>query len=130
MDTSFLLRIDGNFRQWAGNNSPQGDRHNRRRQKLQVLLQALKAGELDAARLAFTALINFDPSVSSDPYLHKIGSALQSSNLYAAQQFGLELLGRGGQLQSNSSVNETKPMAKRIGSLDGVSGLPRIDFSA
>ena len=130
MDRSFSLRIDGNFRQWGGNNSPQGDRHNRRRQKLQVLLQALKAGELDAARLAFTALINFDPSVSSDPYLHKIGSALQSSNLYAAQQFGLELLSRGGQLQSNSSVNETKPMAKRIGSLDGVSGLPRIDFSA
>ena len=130
MDTSFSLRIDGNVRQWGGNNSPQGDRHNRRRQKLQVLLKALKAGELDAARLAFTALINFDPSVSSDPYLHKIGSALQSSNLYAAQQFGLELLSRGGQLQSNSSVNETKPMAKRIGSLYGVSGLPRIDFSA
>ena len=130
MDTSFSLRIDGNVKQWGGNNSPQGDRHNRRRQKLQALLQALKAGELDAARLAFTALINFDPSVSSDPYLHKIGSALQSSNLYAAQHFGLELLSRGGQLQSNSSVNETKPMAKRIGSLDGVSGLPRIDFSA
>jgi len=130
MDTSFSLRIDGNVKQWGGNNSPQGDRHNRRRQKLQILLQALKAGELDVARLAFTALINFDPSVSSDPYLHKIGSALQSSNLYAAQQFGLELLSRGGQLQSNSSVNETKPMAKRIGSLDGVSGLPRIDFSA
>ena len=130
MDTSFSLRIDGNVRQWGGNNSPQGDRHNRRRQKLQVLLQALKAGELDAARLAFTALINFDPSVSSDPYLHKIGSALQSSNVYAAQHVGLELQNRGGQLQSNSSVNETKPMAKRIGSLDGVSGLPRIDFSA
>ena len=95
MDTSFSLRIDGNAKQWGGNNSPHGDRQNRRRQKLQALLQALKAGELDAARLAFTALINFDPSVSSDPYLHKIGSALQSSNLYAAQHFGLELQNRG-----------------------------------
>ena len=130
MNKSFSLRIDGNAKQWGGNNSQQGDRQNRRRQKLQALLQALKAGELDAACLAFTALINFDPSVSSDPYLHKIGSALQSSNLYAAQHFGLELQNRGGQLQSNSAVNETKPMAKRIGSLDGVSGLPRIDFSA
>ena len=130
MDTSFALRIDANGKHWGGNNSPQGNKHQRRRQKLQALLQSLKAGELDAARLAFTALIKFDPSVSSDPYLHKIGSALQSSNLYAAQQFSLELLGRGWQLQSNSSVNETKPMAKRIGSLDGVSGLPRIDFSA
>ena len=69
MDTSFSLRIDGNVRQWGGNNSPQGDRHNRRRQKLQVLLQALKAGELDAAPLAFTALINFNPSISGNPCL-------------------------------------------------------------
>lgn len=34
MDTSIALRIDGNARQWGGNNSPQGDRQNRRRQKL------------------------------------------------------------------------------------------------
>ncbi len=130
MDTSFSLRIDGNVKQWGGNNSPQSDRHNRRRQKLQALLQALKAGELDAARLAFTALINFDPSVSSDPYLHKIGSALQGSNLYAAQQFGLKLLSREGQLQSNSAVKETRPVTKRIDALGGAVSLPRIDFSA
>jgi len=72
MDTSFSLRIDGNAKQWGGNNSPQGDRQNRRRQKLQALLQALKAGEMDAARLAFTALINFDPSISSDPYCTRL----------------------------------------------------------
>jgi hypothetical protein len=130
MDTSFSLRIDANAKQWGGNNSPQGDRQNRRRQKLQALLQALKAGELDAARLAFTALINFDPSVSFDPYLHKIGSALQSSNLYAAQHFGLELQSRGGQLQSNASVNETRPTTKRKDALGEAVSLPRIDLSA
>ena len=130
MEHSFNMRIDGGQRQWGGNNSQQGDRQNRRRQKLQALLQALKAGELDAACLAFTALINFDPSVSSDPYLHKIGSALQGSNLYAAQQFGLELLSRGGQLQSNSAVNETKPVTKRIDALGGAVSLPRIDLTA
>jgi len=80
--------------------------------------------------LAFTALINFDPSISSDPYLHKIGSALQSSNLYAAQHFGLELQSRGGQLQSSAAVNETRPMTKRIDTLGGAVSLPRIDFSA
>jgi len=130
MDTSFSLRIDGNVKQWGGNNSPQGDRHNRRRQKLQILLQALKAGELDAARLAFTALINFDPSVSSDPYLHKIGSALQGCNLYAAQQFGLELLSRGGQLQSHASVSDTQPSSKKPKSLASHTGSTRIDLSA
>ena len=69
MDTSISLRIDANAGQWSGNNSPQEDRQNRRRQKLQALLVSLKAGELDASRQAFTALVNFDPSVSADPYL-------------------------------------------------------------
>ena len=130
MDTSFSLRIDGNAKQWGGNNSPQGDRQNRRRQKLQALLQALKAGEMDAARLAFTALINFDPSVSSDPYLHKIGSALQSSNLYAAQHFGLELQNRGGQLQSSSPSNAVSSSSRRTDSVNGLPSETRIDLSA
>jgi len=129
MDTSFSLRIDGNAKQWGGNNSPQGDRQNRRRQKLQALLQALKAGELDAARLALTALINFDPSVSSDPYLHKIGSALQSSNLYAAQHFGLELQNRG-QLQSSSPSNAVSAASRRTDSVNGLHSETRIDLSA
>ena len=130
MNTSFSLRIDGNVKQWGGNNSQQGDRQNRCRQKLQALLQALKAGELDAACLAFTALINFDPSVSSDPYLHKIGSALQSSNLYAAQHFGLELQNRGWQLQSHKLLDDGHQTSKRSASLDSHSGIQRIDLSA
>ena len=104
MDTSIALRIDGNARQWDGNNSPQGDRQNRRRQKLQTLLQSLKAGDLDAARQAFTALVNFDPSVSSEPHLSKIGAALQSSNLYAAQHFGQEIQNRSVQLPQPSPL--------------------------
>jgi len=130
MDTSFSLRIDANARQWGGNNSPQGDRQNRRRHKLQALLQALKAGELDAARLAFASLMNFDPSISADPCISKISSALQSGNLYAAQHFGLELQSRGVQLQSNPAVNETRPVAKRMDSLGEAVTLPRIDLSA
>ncbi len=102
MDTSIGLRIDGNAWQWGGNNSPQGDRQNRHRQKLQALLQSLKAGDLDAARLAFTTLVNFDPSVSADPNLSKIGAALQSSNLYAAQHFGQEI--RTGNTKSRRST--------------------------
>jgi hypothetical protein len=130
MDTSFALRIDANGKHWGGNNSPQGDKHQRRRQKLQALLQSLKAGELDAARLAFTALINFDPSISGDPCLNKIGSALQSSNLYAAQHFGLELQNRGWQLQSNKLLDDGQQSSKRSASLDSHSGIKRIDLSA
>jgi len=130
MDTSFALRIDANGKHWGGNNSPQGDKHQRRRQKLQALLQSLKAGELDAARLAFTALVNFDPTVSSDPYLNKLGAALQSSNLYAAQHFGLELQNRGGQLQSHKLSDDGHQSSKRAASMDIYSGIKRIDLSA
>ncbi len=130
MDTSFTLRIDANGKRWDGNSSPQGDKQQRRRQKLQALLLSLKAGELDAARLAFTALINFDPTVSADPYLNKLGAALQSSNLYAAQHFGLELLNRGGQLQSHPSVSDTRPSSKKPEPLVCHAVSPRIDLSA
>ena len=130
MDTSFALRIDANGKHWGGNNSPQGDKQQRRRQKLQALLQSLKAGELDAARLAFTALVNFDPTVSSDPYLNKLGAALQSSNLYAAQHFGFELQNRGLQLQSNKLLDDSHQTSKRPASMDIYSGIKRIDLSA
>jgi hypothetical protein len=130
MDTSFALRIDANGKHWGGNNSPQGDKQQRRRQKLQALLQSLKAGELDAARLAFTALINFDPSISGDSCLNKIGSALQSSNLYAAQHFGEELQGRGGQLQSHVLVIDAHLKSGNSDSLVSHTGSKRIDLSA
>ena len=53
MDTSIALRIDGSLQQWGGKNSPQGDKQKRRLQKLQALLQSLKAGELEDARIGF-----------------------------------------------------------------------------
>ena len=135
MDTSIGLRIDGNARQWGGNNSPQGDRQNRRREKLQALLQSLKAGDLDAARQAFTALVNFDPSVSTDPYPSKIGAALQSSNLYAAQHFGQEhgqeIQNRSVQLQaSTSAAHVAKQISDRQIGQNIYSGLTKVDLSA
>jgi len=106
MNTAFSYRVDGKSRQWGGNNSPQDD-----------------------SRLAFTALINFDPSVSGDTYLTKIGTALQSSNLYAAQHFGLELQSRGLQLHSHANAQHDISMSKRKEPLDHYSGCARIDFS-
>ena len=131
MDTSFALRIDGNAWQWGGNNSPQGDRQNRRRQKLQALLQSLKAGDLDAARQAFTALVNFDPSVSAEPYLSKIGAALQSSNLDAAQHFGQEIQNRSVQLQaSTSAAHVAKQISDKQIAQNIYSELAGVDLSA
>ena len=130
MDTSISLRINDHSRQWGGNNSSQGDRQNRRKQKLQALLQSISAGDLDSARQAFIALVNFDLSVSADPYLNKIGSALQSSNLYAAKHFAQELLNRGGLLQSFPSDGfVVKKMDGNLISQKAYSGTLKIDLS-
>ena len=132
MSISFSLRLHGAGRQQGGNNSPQtpSDREKQRRQKLQALLDNLKAGNLDAARTAFIALVNFDPSMSSDPNLDKIGAALQSSNLYAAQHFGLELQCRGVQLQTIPSTQSMTSMIKAPQLWDEHHGTARIDLSA
>jgi len=130
MENPFAIRIDSNAQQWGGNNLTQGEKQNRRRQKLQALLQNLKAGDLDASRMAFTALVNFDPSVSADPYLSKIGAALQSSNLHAAQHFALELQSRGAQLQSHLPVHDPVPISQPKDTWDVFSGISRIDLSA
>lgn len=132
MSISFSLRLQGAGRQQGGNNSPQtqGDRQKQRRQKLQALLDSLKAENLDAARTAFIALINFDPSSSSDPNLDKIGAALQISDLYAAQHFGLELQSRGLQLQTNPSVQPMTTMTKASQLLNEQNGTARVDLCA
>ncbi|NBX54330.1 MAG: hypothetical protein EBQ82_11050 [Betaproteobacteria bacterium] len=130
MDTLFSYRVDGKARQWGGNNSPQNERQNRRQQKLQALLQSLKAGDLDGSRLAFTALINFDPSVSGDINITKIGTALQSSNLYSAQHFGLELQSRGLQVHPQANTQDGMSLSKRKNSFNHNPANARIDFSA
>jgi hypothetical protein len=132
MSISFSLRLHGAGGQQGGNNSPQtqGDRQKQRRQKLKVLLDSLKAENLDAARTAFIALINFDPSSSSDPNLDKIGAALQISDLYAAQHFGLELQSRGLQLQTNPSVQPMTTMTKASQLLNEQNGTARVDLCA
>jgi len=132
MSISFSLRLHGAGRQQGGNNSPQtqGDRQKQRRQKLQALIDNLKAGDLDAARTAFIALINFDPSMSSDPNLDKIGAALQISDLYAAQHFGLELQSRGLQLQTTPSVQPMTTMTKAPQLLNEQNGTARVDLCA
>jgi len=54
--------------------------HARRDQRLRTLLTALRTGPVDAARLAFTALVERDLELVHNPTLAKIGAALQSSN--------------------------------------------------
>jgi len=62
-------------------------RQERRDQRMRALLSALRTGPVDAARLAFTALVDHDLELTHHPALAKIGAALQSSNMALALQW-------------------------------------------
>ena len=96
MDTSLGLRVEGWSRDAAGHApSSTPDRRPRRGQWLIHLIEALESGDLDVARVQFSSLVQADPSLTQHALLARIGAALQSSNLYAAQHFARELRDEG-----------------------------------
>jgi len=114
MDTSLALRIHGNDSQWSGKNSNQGNGKDRRRQRLEVLFQSIRANDLDSSRLAYASIMNFDPILASSSYLKEIGSALKDGNLYAAQYFIKDI--QINFLQFESSTSTLKDTRKVINS--------------
>ena len=130
MDSSNPFRIDSNARNWGGQPSSQGDKQKRRKLKLDFLLQCLKAGELANARQAYVALLNVDHSIVHDPYLSKIYTALQNSDLHSAQKLGLlvETHNPLPNTQTSASKDKTSMQAKTPNTLS-TSGI-KIDLSA
>jgi hypothetical protein len=102
MDTSYRFRIKRDDNQWGGKNPSQEERKDRRQRKLQALLFSIKANDLEAARQAYIALVNFDLALSNHPYLKEIGSALESNNLHSAQYFAKEIALNIGQIMLGS----------------------------
>ena len=111
-----------------GHNHSADERQHRREQRLRALLSALQTGPIDAARLAFTALVSHDLELAQHPSLSRIGSALQSSNLVAALRVAQEMqLGHapafkhaGLQVRVSDHANTKTPEHKGvIGGLTG-----------
>jgi hypothetical protein len=73
---------------YAGNAD---DRKKKREQRLRQLIAALQSGSLDAARLAFSAVVSHDDDVAHNSHVAHIGAALQSSNLPGAWRCAQDL---------------------------------------
>ncbi len=118
-----------------------------REQKLRALLECLESGHVDAARMAFTALINVDHHLTTHAVLSQVGAALQSANLALALQLGKTVSLEGfamGAPPSNINANlgfskspfsAAKPLKTGHSKRPHTSGLgpggeQRIDFSA
>ena len=73
---------------YAGNAD---DRKKKREQRLRQLIAALQSGSLDAARLAFSAVVSHDDDMAHNSHMTHIGAALQSSNLPGAWRCAQDL---------------------------------------
>lgn len=131
MDTANAFRIENNLRQFGRQGSSSGEGRHNRAHKIHVLFSALEAGDLDHARHAFTALLNFDVAFSHDPDLAKIGAALKSSNLYSAQHFMREYKAKLVNAQSLQGFKASASIpAKTLERKPSNDGLVHIDLRA
>jgi hypothetical protein len=91
MDSWSGLRVEALNGQGRGHSLSSPDQRRRRAHWLIDLVHALEDADLDGARVQFAGLVQSDPRLSHHPLLHRIGNALQSSNLKMAQQLAQEL---------------------------------------
>ena len=114
MQNTYASRLSSRTSQWAGRGVQFGDRHHQHARKLNFLYQALEFGELDAARLLFVDLVNFEPTVAKDPCLSQLGAELQSSNLKRAMHFAQELKAKGIPVPSGARAQSLSQGPSRL----------------
>ena len=95
MDTWTGMRVEALSGQGQSHAMATPDQRRRRAHWLIDLVRALEGADLDAARVQFAGLVQADPGLSHQPLLHRMGNALQSSNLKVAQQLAQELRDEG-----------------------------------
>lgn len=95
MDYMPGLRVEGLTGQGRGRMQEPTLPRRRRAHWLIDLVDALERGDLDMARQQFVGLVHEDPDISHHPLLHRIGNALQSSQVRMAQQLAHELRDEG-----------------------------------
>jgi len=75
----------------GGHGDSSDERRRRRELRMRALFSALQTGPIDAARLAFTALVASDADLAHNASLGRIGAALQSSNLTLALRLAIDM---------------------------------------
>ena len=113
--------------QSGGHSDGSDERRRRRELRMRALFSALQTGPIDAARLAFTALVASDADLAHNAILGRIGAALQSSNLTLALRLAIDMQAdnpkafKGFGLPAPAPDNGTKATAK-TGFVGGFTG--------
>jgi hypothetical protein len=72
---------------FSGKGSSFGDQIRQRDQMATVMLMAIKAGNINTAKRALSALLHIEPSLQLNQLLIKIGDALMEGHVLIAQEF-------------------------------------------
>lgn len=91
METANMMRVNARSGNFAGNGSAFHDKQQQHRQKVLALFEAINSGNLDAARHAFQALVNFDATTIADPQFARLVKFLEAGSIYLAQQLVKEI---------------------------------------
>ena len=91
METANLMRVNAHSGSYGGQSSLSQDRQQQRRQKVWALFEAVESGNLDASKLAFKALVNFDRSLANDAHFSRLSKAIESGSVYVSQQIVREI---------------------------------------
>ena len=91
METANMMRISPHHGGYGGHGSTPQDRQQQRRQKMLALFDAVEHGQLEASKLAFKMLMNFDHALSTDAQFVRLSKALEAGSVYVAQQIVREI---------------------------------------
>ena len=110
----------------SGQEASGGGRRQQHQQKLRALIEALKAGDVPAARTCYAALLEFNPALGVS-YFQRVGHSLASGNLSGAQRVIEEIYGQS-QLIFDKPVPPMPANGPRLSMRDDVGVL--VDSSA
>lgn len=125
MNTDFGIRIDtsGSGRHGHEPHNGNGSRRQQHQQKLKALIQALDLGNLDKARQAYAALLDFSPALEHSNF-SRVGEALRHGNLALARQVIEDIYGQSQAIFRRSA--NARP-AHAIAATVIASGRPLVD---
>jgi len=86
MEPANMMRVNAHPGSYSGQGSMPQDRQQQRRQKIQVLFDAVEQGHLDAAKQALKILMTVDHAVSQDAQFVRLAKVLDAGSVYLAQQ--------------------------------------------
>lgn len=119
METANMMRVNARSGSYAGHGSSSHDKQQQHHQKVLALFEAINSGNLEGARHAFKALVNFDSKTLADAQFGRLSKFLETGSIYLAQQLVKEIKSAWVNAQPLPPKQNPQPQAPAI-RLDGL----------